>query len=54
MVVEMETGNGRKIKHLGRKLNAVMACMLVISIAMTVAQCVYMFYRFTMNTLREQ
>lgn len=54
MVIEMETGNGRKIKHLGRKLNAVMACMLVISIAMTVAQCVYMFYRFTISTLREQ
>lgn len=50
----METGNGRKIKHLGRKLNAVMACMLIVGIALTVAQCVYMFYRLTLSTLREQ
>ena len=50
----METGNGRKIKHLGRKLNAVMTCMMIAGIALTVAQCVYMFYRLTMNTIREQ
>ncbi|MCI8357508.1 MAG: HAMP domain-containing protein [Lachnospiraceae bacterium] len=50
----METGNGRKIKHLGRKLNAVMACMMIAGIALTVAQCVYMFYRLTMDTIREQ
>lgn len=54
MVVEMETGNGKRIKHLGRKLNAVMACMLIVGIALTVAQCVYMFYRLTLSTLREQ
>ena len=54
MVIEMETGNGRKIKHLGRKLNAVMTCMMIAGIALTVAQCVYMFYRLTMNTIREQ
>lgn len=54
MVIEMETGNGRKIKHLGRKLNAVMACMMIAGIALTVAQCVYMFYRLTMDTIREQ
>lgn len=50
----METGNVRKIKHLGRKLNAVMACMMIAGIALTVAQCVYMFYRLTMDTIREQ
>lgn len=50
----METGNGRKIKHLGRKLNAVMTCMMIAGIALTVAQCVYMFYRLTMDTIREQ
>jgi len=54
VVIEMETGNGRKIKHLGRKLNAVMACMMIAGIALTVAQCVYMFYRLTMDTIREQ
>ncbi|MDE5933352.1 MAG: cache domain-containing protein [Lachnospiraceae bacterium] len=50
----METGNGRKMKHLGRRLNAMVACMMIVGIALTVAQCVYMFYRLTLNTLREQ
>ena len=30
------------------------ACMMIVGIALTVAQCVYMFYRLTLNTLREQ
>jgi methyl-accepting chemotaxis protein len=50
----METGNGRKMRHLGRRLNVMVACMMIVGIALTVAQCVYMFYRLTLNTLREQ
>jgi len=54
VVIEMETGNGRKMRHLGRRLNVMVACMMIVGIALTVAQCVYMFYRLTLNTLREQ
>ncbi|MDE7019101.1 MAG: cache domain-containing protein [Lachnospiraceae bacterium] len=43
-----------KIKHLGRKVSLMVACLLIVSITVIVQLCVSMFRNLTMNILRDQ
>ena len=45
--------NGR-VKHLGRKINALMVCLQVVSMILVVALCISMFYKLAMNLLRDR
>lgn len=42
------------MRHLGRKVNLMVACLLVVSIFVVVALCITMFYRLSMDMLRER
>lgn len=44
----------KKVKHLGRKINALMICLQAASIFLVVFLCIYMFYNLAMNLLRDR
>ena len=44
----------RKVRRLGRKVGNLVACLLVFSMIIVVALCVFMFYRLTMNMLKDR
>lgn len=43
-----------KVKHLGRKINALMTCLQVTSMILVVALCISMFYNLAMSLLRDR
>ncbi len=43
-----------RVKHLGRKINALMVCLQVVSMILVVALCISMFYKLAMNLLRDR
>ena len=45
--------NGR-VKHLGRRINALMTCLLITSMLFVVSLCITMFYNLAMSLLEEQ
>ena len=45
--------NGR-VKHLGRRINALMTCLLIASMLFVVSLCITMFYNLAMSLLEEQ
>lgn len=50
----MKNENNKRIRHLGNKVNLVVGCLLVLSIAVVVSICISMFYDLTMDLLRKQ
>ena len=44
----------KRVKHLGRRINALMTCLQVISMILVVALCISMFYNLAMNLLRDR
>ncbi len=46
--------NKKRVRHLGSKVNLVVGCLLILSIAVVVSICVSMFYKLTMEMLRKQ
>lgn len=44
----------KKVKHLGRRINALMACLQAASIIIVVSLCISMFYSLVMGLLRER
>lgn len=44
----------KRVRHLGRKVNVLVFCLMVISIAVMVAVCVYMFRQQTMRMLENR
>ena len=44
--------NGR-VKHLGRRINALMTCLLIASMLFVVSLCITMFYNLSMSLLEE-
>lgn len=44
----------KRIKHLGRRINALMTCLLIISMILVVSLCVSMFYNLAMNLLKDR
>ena len=50
----MKNENNKRIRHLGNKVNLVVGCLLVLSIAVVVSICIYKFYNLTMELLRKQ
>lgn len=50
----MKNENNKRIRHLGNKVNLVVGCLLVLSIAVVVSICITNFYNLTMQLLREQ
>lgn len=43
-----------RVKHLGRRINALMACLLVVSMLFVVSLCIVMFYDLALGLLEEQ
>lgn len=43
-----------RVKHLGRRINALMACLLVVSMLLVVSLCIVMFYDLALGLLEEQ
>ncbi len=43
-----------KVKHLGRRINALMTCLQVVSMILVVSLCIYMFYNLAMSLLRDR
>ncbi len=43
-----------RVKHLGRKISALMVCLQVISMILVVILCINMFYKLAMNLLRDR
>lgn len=43
-----------KVKHLGRRINALMVCLQVVSMILVVSLCIVMFYSLAMNLLRDR
>ena len=44
----------KKIRRLGNKINLIVGCLLILSIAVVVSICVSMFYNLTMGMLRKE
>lgn len=44
----------KKIRRLGNKINLIVGCLLILSIAVVVSICVSMFYNLTMDMLRKE
>lgn len=44
----------KRVRHLGRKVNVLVFCLMVISIAVMVAVCVYMFRQQTLRMLENR
>lgn len=43
-----------RVKHLGRRINALMTCLQVASMVLVVALCISMFYNLAMSLLRDR
>ena len=43
-----------RVKHLGRRINALMTCLLVVSMLFVVSLCITMFYNLAMSLLENQ
>ena len=43
-----------RVKHLGRRINALMTCLQVASIILVVSLCISMFYNLAMNLLKDR
>ena len=43
-----------RVKHLGRRINALMTCLQAVSIILVVSLCIFMFYNLAMNLLRDR
>lgn len=43
-----------RVKHLGRRINALMTCLQVTSMVLVVALCISMFYNLAMSLLRDR
>lgn len=50
----MNNGKNKRIRHLGRKVNALVTCLLLVSIFVVVKLCVYMFENLAMDMLRDR
>ena len=44
----------KKVKHLGRRINALMTCLQVASMILVVALCISMFYSLAMSLLKDR
>lgn len=44
----------KRVKHLGRRINALMTCLQVASMVLVVALCISMFYNLAMSLLRDR
>ena len=44
----------KRVKHLGRRINALMTCLQVASMILVVALCISMFYNLAMSLLRDR
>lgn len=43
-----------RVRHLGRRINALMTCLLVVSMLFVVSLCISMFYKLAMSLLENQ
>ena len=43
-----------RVKHLGRRINALMTCLQVVSMVLVVALCISMFYNLAMSLLKDR
>lgn len=50
----MKKEKNKRMRHLGRKVNSVVVCLLGVSIIVMVALCVSMFYSLAMGMLRDR
>ena len=46
--------NKKRIRHLGNKVNLVVGCLLILSISAVVSICIFMFYKLTIDMLRDR
>lgn len=46
--------NKKRIRHLGNKVNLVVGCLLILSISVVVSLCIFMFYKLTIDMLRDR
>lgn len=46
--------NKKRIRHLGNKVNLVVGCLLILSISVVVSICIFMFYKLTIDMLRDR
>lgn len=46
--------NKKRIRHLGNKVNLVVGCLLILSISVVVSICISMFYKLTIEMLRDR
>lgn len=44
----------QRVKHLGRKINALMVCLQVASIVLVISLCIVMFYNLAMSLLKDR
>ena len=44
----------KKVKHLGRRINALMTCLQIASMILVVALCISMFYSLAMSLLKDR
>lgn len=43
-----------RVKHLGRRINTLMTCLLIVSMFLIVSLCVSMFYKLAMNLVKDR
>ncbi len=46
--------NKKRIRHLGNKVNLVVGCLLILSVSVVVSICIFMFYKLTIDMLRDR
>ncbi len=46
--------NTKRIRHLGNKVNLVVGCLLILSVSVVVSICIFMFYKLTIDMLRDR
>ncbi len=46
--------NKKRTRHLGNKVNLVVGCLLILSISVVVSICISMFYKLTIDMLRDR